>query len=53
MSLSGFFNDVGTGIEDAFDSVSDGVGDIFDGESIDIDTHEDLKLVKKIMRGNK
>jgi CMP-N-acetylneuraminic acid synthetase len=24
-----------------------------ESESIDIDTHEDLKLVKKIMRGNK
>jgi hypothetical protein len=44
MSLSGFFNDAATGIEDAFDYVSDGVGDLFDGESTDIDTKTDGSL---------
>ena len=33
MSLSGFFDNIGTGIESAFDSVSDGVGGAFDSVS--------------------
>ncbi len=45
MSLSGFFNDVGTGIEDAFGYVSDGASDLFEsdkpyGESPELDSYK-------------
>lgn len=43
--MSGVLSDIGTGIEDAFDSVSDGVGDLFEsdkpyGESPDLDSYK-------------
>ena len=43
--MSGFFSDIGTGIEDAFDYVSDGASDLFEsdkpyGESPELDSYK-------------